>query len=193
MSVGMHLTAYGGRDDHLFHRAMMQSGNPINYNIFNEDESPFENTADAVGCGSAENKLQCLREVPFQSINAYINGTGSGLQWAPVIDHDFIKCKTSLQIARGEFVHVPIVSGATSDEGTSFSPSPVDTEQDFLDIVEGKPLKLFLSSHLISHAIAHGSLRLREPGSYASGFSESNSIGISLRHHLWRSSHSSSI
>lgn len=31
LSTGMHLVAYGGRDDKLFRGAIMQSGNPINY------------------------------------------------------------------------------------------------------------------------------------------------------------------
>lgn len=141
LSVGMHLTAYGGRDDSLFRHGIMESGSPVTYRTFNYNKLAFYDAANAVGCDDAADKLQCLREVSFETLHSWIGSKGSGLGWDPIIDGDFIKGKTSLQLAQGEFVQVPIISGANSDEGTAFGPAPVNTEEDFLNVIQG-------SSHL---------------------------------------------
>lgn len=54
---------------------------------------------------------------------------GSNL-WNPTLDGDFVARYGSEQLADGSFVHVPIISGANSDEGTAFSPAGVNTEAD---------------------------------------------------------------
>lgn len=138
LSVGMHLTAYGGRDDRLFHGAIMQSGSPIYYNFFDHNQTAFDTVANGTGCGSSKDPLKCLRELPFDTLNTFLNSTDLILHWKLVIDNDIIKGKTSLQLEKGEFVHVPIISGANSDEGTAFGPSPVDSEGDFVNFLEGK-------------------------------------------------------
>lgn len=46
------------------------------------------------------------------------------------MDGDFIARYTSLQLTDGDFVHVPIISGANSDEGTAFSPVGINTTAD---------------------------------------------------------------
>lgn len=133
----MHLTAYGGRNDHIFRGAIMESGNPVYYSSFAHNNSAFTNATTSLGCSLATDKLQCLREVPFATLHSWMNSTGASLDWVPVIDGDFIQGKTSLQLAKGQFVQVPIISGANSDEGTAFAPSPVNTEQDLLNILKG--------------------------------------------------------
>ncbi|RDW58416.1 hypothetical protein BP5796_12346 [Coleophoma crateriformis] len=137
LSVGMHLTAYGGRDDGLFRGGIMESGNPVfygNFNAWNPDD--FTTAAAAMGCNSTADKLQCLREVPYETLNNWVNSTGQSLSWQPLIDGDYIQGYTSLQLAKGEFVHVPIISGANSDEGTAFSPTGVNSSAIFLANLE---------------------------------------------------------
>lgn len=114
----MHLTAYGGRDDKIFSGAIMESGNPVFYgNLGGWNRTLFSVATNALGCGSAPDKLACLRAIPFATLNAWMISTGSSLAWQPVVDGDFIQGFTSLQLAKGQFVHVPIISGANSDEG----------------------------------------------------------------------------
>jgi hypothetical protein len=122
----------------------MESGNPVNYASFLQDQTSFNKATAALGCSSAIDMLQCLRGLSFESINGFLNGTGSSLSWNAVIDNDFIAGKTSLQLAQGQFVHVPIISGA-NEEGTQFSPSPVGTEQEFINILESIPFLPLLS------------------------------------------------
>jgi carboxylesterase type B len=132
LSVGMHLTAYGGRDDSLFRGAIMQSGNPINYGTFRYNPNNLLNASTQLGCGNSSAVLDCLRAIPFPTLNSWINSTaGLSLRWNAIIDNDFIQGKTSIQLEKGEFVHVPIISGANSDEGTAFGPKPMNTTAQF--------------------------------------------------------------
>ncbi|KAF2634452.1 alpha/beta-hydrolase [Massarina eburnea CBS 473.64] len=137
LSTGMHLVAYGGRDDSLFRGAIMQSGNPINYGTWNYNSSHLLQAASAVGCGNATSKLDCLRNVDFSTLNSFVNTTvGLSLDWKPLIDGDYIQGPTSVQLANGDFVHVPIIDGTNSDEGTAFGPKPMNTEEDWLTTLE---------------------------------------------------------
>ncbi|KAA8615586.1 PnbA Carboxylesterase type B [Pyrenophora tritici-repentis] len=150
-SVGFHLTAYGGRDDKLFRGAIMQSGNPVNYGPLPDPVTGYTTMYNLItsrtGCANATSPLECLRGVPTVQLNAAINTTTPYMNttsFQPCLDGDFIQKRTSLQLAAGEFVHVPIISGANSDEGTAFSPSPVNSTEDLRTFImaEGVPANL---------------------------------------------------
>jgi carboxylesterase type B len=125
-SVGFHLTAYNGRDDKLFRGAAMESGNPVFYSVLNTTEwyQPlYDAISSQAGCNSSLDSLACLRSVPFETLNNIINGTttvdGTALTaFNPTVDGDFIQRYTSLQLADGDFVKVPIISGG----GYSWNP-----------------------------------------------------------------------
>ncbi|KAF4634815.1 hypothetical protein G7Y89_g3288 [Cudoniella acicularis] len=80
-SIGLHLHSYDGRDDGLFHAAIMESGSQI---------------------GAA-----------LQPLAYYTNG-------------DFLTAYPSTLTAAGKFIHIPLLIGANSDEGTSFGVSGLD-------------------------------------------------------------------
>jgi len=119
-SVGFHLTAYNGRDDKLFYGAVMESGNPIAYRrlrYVDTYEPLYNNITTAVGCANSSNTLECLRGVPYAALNAALNTTLLATVWSPYVDGDIIQKQTSIQVAAGDFVKVPIIDGANSDEG----------------------------------------------------------------------------
>lgn len=134
-SVGFHLTAYGGRDDKLFRAAIMQSGNPVSYYRLIGPEGyqqRYDTLVNRTSCNGTLDTLQCLRTVSADALNAAINTTAMPLTgFQPSVDGDFIQKYTSLQLAAGQFVHVPIISGANSDEGASFSPQGANSTTDF--------------------------------------------------------------
>lgn len=143
MSVGYHLTAYGGRDDHLFRGGILESGGPISASPL-VDGSSYQDDFDAlvkeVGCeGSGKGALQCLREVPFEELNGALNGTGGNpvYLFLPVIDGDFIRKRGSLSLGAHEFVQVPVIAGTNSDEGTSFGPTGINTTEQFYTYLTG--------------------------------------------------------
>lgn len=39
----------------------------------------------------------------------------------------------SIQLAEGDFVHVPIIDGANTDEGTAFGPTGINNTQDWIN------------------------------------------------------------
>ncbi|KAF2828339.1 carboxylesterase family protein-like protein [Ophiobolus disseminans] len=140
-SVGFHLTAYSGRDDDLFRGAILQSGNPIAYGPLRDplaNANMYNELARRTSCANQTSPLECLRALPTEQLNTAINTTSTTLNvtgFGPIIDGDFIQKRTSIQLEAGEFVHVPIIDGANSDEGSAFSPSPVNTTEDFYRFV----------------------------------------------------------
>jgi carboxylesterase type B len=132
-SVGFQLTAYNGRDDKLFWAAIMESCNPVFYFSFETEsyyQSAYDQLVSAMNCSAAIDSLECLRQAPFEPINDFFNSS-AGANWQPIVDGDLIARWASQQLKDGAFVHVPIIDGANSDEGTSFSPKGVNTEADF--------------------------------------------------------------
>ncbi|KAF1947931.1 alpha/beta-hydrolase [Clathrospora elynae] len=149
-SVGYHLTAYSGRDDKLFRGAIMQSGNPINFGALLDplDNAPMYNELTRrTNCTNATSPLECLRQLPAEQLNTAINTTSTTLNvtnFMPFLDGDFFQKRTSLQLAAGEFVHVPIIDGANSDEGTAFSAQGINSTADFYNalLLTGVPADL---------------------------------------------------
>jgi carboxylesterase type B len=113
----------------------MQSGNPIFYSAqggSNRSEAAFNTIASQVGCSQSADRVQCLRDVPFATLNATMNGTLSSTGgFVPVTDADFVQDYGSVQLDKGQFVKIPIIVGANSDEGASFSPYNINTTEQF--------------------------------------------------------------
>ncbi|KAL4983318.1 Alpha/Beta hydrolase protein [Aspergillus falconensis] len=141
MSVGNHLIAYGGRDDGLFRAGIMESGGSISASPGNTSayQSQYDEIVSKAGCSSAGDTLQCLREVPFEFLNAIFNTTTGdpAYSFRPAVDGDFIREWGSSQLDKGEFVKVPIISGTNTDEGTSFGPTGINTTQQFYNYLTG--------------------------------------------------------
>jgi carboxylesterase type B len=147
------LTAYRGRDDRLFRAAIMQSGNPIFYSSqsgSNHSQTAFNTVVSQVGCAQSSNRIQCLREVPFAALNGTMNGTLSLTGgFVPVTDGDFIQDYSTIQLAKGQFVKIPIIVGANSDEGASFSPYGINTTEQFAAALTAGGLPSLLQTTVI--------------------------------------------
>lgn len=113
----------------------MESGNPIFEGPLNGTESyqpRYDAIVAAAGCGNCTDSLQCLRDLPFFVLNSILNTTEFNSMWNPAVDGDIIARLGSEQLADGSFVHVPIITGANSDEGTAFGPVGIKTVDDFI-------------------------------------------------------------
>ena len=151
-SVGWHLTAYNGRDDHLFRAGIMESGNPVPYSSYrtNEQFQPlYHEVVKAAGCHAAIDTLDCLRHVPYEKMNKIFNTTEAS-SWQPIVDGDFIARWASIQLAEGDFVKVPVIDGANTDEGTAFGPTGVNTTQDFVDFATTHQEQTYIGRHFAS-------------------------------------------
>lgn len=149
--VGMHLVAYGGRDDKLFRAAIMESGNPIAYTALNGTQSYqplYDGLVQAVGCSDEIDTLQCLRTVPIAQLNNITQNAPYNVSFQATIDGDFIENYTSIQLADGRFVHVPIISGFNTDDGTLFAAMGINDDADFLNFLESE----FTTSSQLQHS-----------------------------------------
>ncbi|VUC23902.1 unnamed protein product [Clonostachys rosea] len=130
-SIILQMMAYDGRDEGLFHRAILESGGPTGAPIKDLAywKVPFENLTRSVGCESAEDRLACLRKVDASRLYA----SRQSQEWqGPLVDGDFLTGYPSQLMAAHKMVRVPVLTGANTDEGISFNPGFVD--------VPGKPL-----------------------------------------------------
>jgi carboxylesterase type B len=96
---------------------------PLNFNstVYQTTYNTLVTNTSCAPTLSNGTSLSCLRALPFTELNAALNISTTGLQpFAPVIDNDFIATYPSTQLSTGNFVHVPLIIGANTDEGTSF-------------------------------------------------------------------------
>ncbi|KAF5008649.1 hypothetical protein FDECE_5061 [Fusarium decemcellulare] len=132
LSVGLHLLAYGGRDDRLFSGAIAQSGGPpltiATTRNATEREADFQGVIEQAGCSNITNPLDCLREVPAEILRQ----AGQKLPTRITVDGDMVG-DLSAQLRQGRFVRVPLMIGTTRNECTTFLQlevkEPIDTEE----------------------------------------------------------------
>lgn len=118
-SVDLHLSAYGGRNDHLFHAAAAESQSFGAQFTVEGSQYQYDALVNRTGCNSAADTLACLRSVPtanLQAVNINIpspNGGGDAplYMYSNVIDGDFTQDFTYRLYQQGKFIKVPVIFG----------------------------------------------------------------------------------
>ncbi|KAK6533524.1 hypothetical protein TWF694_002463 [Orbilia ellipsospora] len=127
-SMGIHSLAYNGRNDKLFSGLIMDSGSALvsgRYSDLPSLDQIYEILVGTVGCGASPDTLACLRQVPYEYLTPVITALQNlGSIWRPIVDGDLIADFSSAQLKTGRFVHVPILVGSATDEGTIFVYNP---------------------------------------------------------------------
>ncbi|KAI1755789.1 alpha/beta-hydrolase [Xylaria castorea] len=120
-SIALHLHSFGGRDDGLFHAAILESGSTMGVPLqpLAYYEAPYDNLTRTVGCADAVDRLACLRRIPVDELFA----ARGAEYWNPLVDGDFLTDYPSVLAEAGSFIRVPLLLGSNSDEGISFSPT----------------------------------------------------------------------
>lgn len=137
-AVALHMSAYGGRNDNLFHAAAAESqsfGKKLNVS---ESQYEYDALIQRVGCKETTDTLRCLRDTNITTLTSNDpnipapNGPGSNpvFMWSPCIDGNFISDSPYNAFAHGKFVKVPSIFGDTTNEGTIFTPRPIASAQD---------------------------------------------------------------
>ncbi|KAH9904260.1 Alpha/Beta hydrolase protein [Xylariomycetidae sp. FL2044] len=155
-SLGMQLVAYEGRHENLFRGAILESGSPVAQYKRAADWQPyFDALAEKTGCAppAAEERLACLRALPWETLNDIFNATGALDVEAPtlsaVIDHDFMSEQGAKLLREGSFAQVPLLLGNNFDEGTAYAKQGINTDAEFLAWVLDQGL-----DHVLAAAVA---------------------------------------
>jgi carboxylesterase type B len=138
-AVASQLTAFSGRNDHLFRAAVLQSGTGF-ITDFGEVKPPNSVTWDEAyasllnrtSCGEASDSLQCLREVPSDEL-AVIFGEVRFPPFLDIVDGDLVQKPRIELLRQGKFVHVPVLTGTTVDDGDYFAQQGVNTTEQWED------------------------------------------------------------
>ncbi|GKU16929.1 unnamed protein product [Fusarium langsethiae] len=129
-SVSLHLSAYGGKNEGLFHGAAAES---ISFGTLltpKESSYQYENLAIRLGCaGSKKDVLRCIRSKSpedIQKVNKAIPFEGSSkaplYMWTVSLDNDLIPDLTYKLFEQGRFIKVPLITGDDTNGGTPFAP-----------------------------------------------------------------------
>ncbi|KAJ9606326.1 hypothetical protein H2200_009287 [Cladophialophora chaetospira] len=158
VSVGNHLLAYNGRDDHLFSRAIAQSGPAFGVGLVNPTidraEQVYQNLTAATNCSSVADRLACLRTVPTEVFNRILNDSGDTedyymVYYGPLVDGDIISRDAVDQLKDGAFVRVPYIIGDNSDEGSDFGPFGLNSDADVATYLQGYNLSTEVINNLL--------------------------------------------
>ncbi|KKA28950.1 hypothetical protein TD95_005342 [Thielaviopsis punctulata] len=156
MSIATHLVAYGGRDDHLFRSAIMQSGSALptlRKHLTTADWQPYwVALLNQTSCTSATNAaaLQCLRAMDAHKLSNIFNSSFApypGITAA--IDGDFLTESSTYAVRGGKMLAVPIIMGTNTDEGTAFGTTGIDTDAEFIAYLKTTGLTDAMASRVL--------------------------------------------
>lgn len=145
-SVTLQLTAYGGRNDNLFHATLAESQSFGAIRNVSESQYQYDELVARTRCTPQEtgNKdtLSCLRnlsiaELQKQNVRTKFPGANYAPLFAynPTLDNDFIQNYTFALFETGKFVRVPAIYGDTTDEGTVFVQRNITSVKDQKDFI----------------------------------------------------------
>lgn len=75
MSVSLHMIANNGNTEGLFRAGFMQSGSLWSLGDVANGQGYYDNIVTETGCLSSSNTLDCLRDVPYETLKAVIDKT----------------------------------------------------------------------------------------------------------------------
>lgn len=135
-SISLHLHSYDGHNDNLYHAAILESGTAVgaSLNTLPFYQSSYENLTRTVGCWTSSgwttaSQLTCLRNLTSEQLF----NSNYTVVWNPVVDGTFLTAYPSQLAPQHKFVKIPLLLGANTDEGISFSLPNVNTSQDIFN------------------------------------------------------------
>ncbi|KAH9891908.1 carotenoid ester lipase precursor [Cubamyces lactineus] len=133
ISVALHMLTNGGNTEGLFRGAFMESGSPIPTGDITHGQSDYDRLVAETGCTGAADTLQCLREVPYDTLKKAADASPNifspqslRLAWLPRADGTFLTDTPQQLVQKGSVASVPFVTGDCDDEGTLFSLSTLN-------------------------------------------------------------------
>ncbi|KAI0322091.1 carotenoid ester lipase precursor [Amylostereum chailletii] len=128
ISIGLHMVANGGDTEGLFRAGFMQSGSPPPVGDITHGQKYYDAIVSETGCSGSSDTLQCLREVPYDTLKNAADNSPSlfsyqslNLAWLPRVDGVFVTAPPQELVSQGKVANIPFITGDCDDEGTLFS------------------------------------------------------------------------
>ncbi|KAK7031810.1 carboxylic ester hydrolase [Favolaschia claudopus] len=128
----------------LFRGVWLESGPPNHIPRQTDDQSIYDFVVSSTNCADADDTIECLQHVPYDTLMTAVNNTADflayrslNLVWTPRIDGELILKSPWLAVQEGAYAKIPIVGGVCEDEGTIFALSSLNitTDAEFLGYV----------------------------------------------------------
>jgi len=145
MSAVLQMVTNDGNPDGLFRAAFMQSGSPFPVGDILKGQKYYDALVSETRCSSASDTLQCLREVPYETLLDAVNQSPGGfsyqstvLAWQPRVDGIFLTDEPRKLVEQGSVADVPFVTGSCDGEGTllSFPTLNITTDAQFEEYLQ---------------------------------------------------------
>ncbi|KAG0699983.1 Alpha/Beta hydrolase protein [Suillus ampliporus] len=126
-SVALHMVTNGGNTEGLFRAAFMHSGAPFPIGDIAQGQHNYDFIVNQTGCTGFSDTLQCLREVPYNTLLSAVHElphllSYQGLPtWFPRLDGAFLTANPQDLVLQGSVANIPFITGNCDDEGTMFS------------------------------------------------------------------------
>ncbi|KAJ7112748.1 carotenoid ester lipase precursor [Mycena crocata] len=122
ISISLHMLAFGGTTDGLFHAAFMQSGAPTPVGPIENGQKYYDDIVRKTGCSVGHSDtLDCLRTTNYTVLKKAQDESPSvfspqslALAWMPREDGVFLLDHPQRLVQQGRIAHIPIVSGKYS-------------------------------------------------------------------------------
>jgi len=128
IAVAIHMLLNNGNNENLFRAAIMLSGGASKLNDYHRGQSTFDSIVSQVGCGSATDKITCLRQVPYDALYkavqeqpSFLSYESSALSWYPRPDGTYLKDSPHRLLRTGKVANIPYIIGDMKDQSTIFS------------------------------------------------------------------------
>jgi len=113
----------------LFHSAFMQSGAPSPFGYMdNVHGQRYWNAISSELCPTAKDQVECMRQVPYETLRAAIDGQPTIFSWESVVpawwprsDGVFLTNTAQELVNLNHVAPIPLVIGDVDDEATLFS------------------------------------------------------------------------
>lgn len=129
-SVVLQLTAYGGRNDNLFHAAAAESAAFPPLRNVEQSQWQYDALLKRSGCED----IACLASLDAVTFQTAVRGVqlpfpgGKNAPiyfWNPTLDYDFIQDYTYNELTNDHYVKLPTIFGDSTNEGITFTPKTI--------------------------------------------------------------------
>lgn len=128
LAIATHMVLNDGNTEGLFQGAIMASGGILKVEDGEHEQGTFDFVAEECGCGSASEKLACLKAVDYdllynvvQRIPNFLSATSTKVPWYPRPDGTYLVDSPHRLLRQGKIADIPYIIGDMKDEGTLFS------------------------------------------------------------------------